>query len=379
MAQDDGQERTEEPTPKRQQESRQKGQIPRSRELTTLIVMLMGGAGLYMFGPAIMEQLMDQFKHSFQLERKEIFDTALMLIRLRDLVIDGMLLLTPFFLLVIFAALISPMALGGWSFSVSAMAPKPEKLDPIKGLGRIFGWKGLMELFKAVGKFLLLATVGWLLLWHYLDQFMALGYEPINQGLAHFAEIIAWCFLILTASMVAIAAIDVPFQLWDHNRQIKMTRQEVKDEFKETDGNPEMKGKMRQVQQEIAQRRMMTEVPKADVVITNPTHFAVALVYDQSGNGAPTVVASGADLIALKIRSVATESHVPVVEAPPLARALYYSTELGDEIPAGLYLAVAKILAYVYQIQVYQGQGGAKPAEPKDDDLPIPDDLKRDE
>lgn len=202
-----------------------------------------------------------------------------------------------------------------------------------------------------------------------------LGSEPLRSGLAHTAHIVGWSFLAVSSVLVLIAAVDVPFQLWDHSNKLKMTKQEVKDEQKQTEGNPEVKGRIRAVQRQMSQQRMMADIPTADVVVTNPTHYAVALRYDQEGSGAPVVVAKGADLIAGQIRKVAAANEVAIVEAPPLARALYFNTDIGQEIPAGLYVAVAQLLAYIYQLKHMDTTGREEPAPPAD--LPVPEELLR--
>ena len=378
MAQEDSGERTEEPTSKRLTESREKGQIPRSRELNTLMLLLASVMGLYMLGEGIIAELVSIFKNTFQISRDEVFDGMVPLVLLKSVLTDALLVLAPFFALLSVVAIISSVMLGGWSFSVKSLGCKVEKMDPIKGIGRMFGAKGLMELVKALAKFFLVATVAGVLLWSQMEEFLQLGSQAVNVGMAHFVDILFWTMLILVLSLIVVAALDVPFQLWDHKRQLKMSMQEIKDENKQTEGSPEMKGRIRQLQMEAAQRRMMQDVPTADVVITNPDHYAVALRYEQEESGAPKVVASGVDLVALQIRGIAKEHNVPIVEAPPLARAIYYSAEIGDEIPEGLYVAVAKILAYVYQIDMYQQRRSGKPTSLKESDLPIPDDLQRD-
>jgi flagellar biosynthetic protein FlhB len=235
----------------------------------------------------------------------------------------------------------------------------------------------LIELVKALAKFLLIGTISTLILWSLRDQLLTLGMQEVNVAMADLGYLVVWVFLAISSSLLLIALIDVPFQLWNHNRQLKMTKQELKDESKETDGNPEQKGRIRQMQIELSQQRMMQDVPQADVVITNPTHYAVALRYDQSGDGAPMVVAKGADIMAQQIRMVADANEVPILEAPPLTRAVYYNTEIGEEIPAGLYIAIAQVLAFVFQLRRYNNRGGKKP-HINTEDLPIPDELKRD-
>jgi flagellar biosynthetic protein FlhB len=374
---DNGQERTEEATGKRKQEARDKGQIARSRELNTLLMLLLSGAGMFFLGDDLVRDLMQVLRNNLVIERADIFDVSAMTSKFLTSLRDALNAVVPLFFLLVMVAILAPMALGGWSFSFHPMKPELKKIDPIKGMTRVFSLKGLMELAKALAKFLLVGSVGFWLLQVKIPGFMGLGNETLEQGIARMGDELLWAFLLLSSALIAVVAVDVPFQLWDHARKQKMTRQEVKDEHKETEGSPEMKGKVRQTQREIAQRRMMQEVPKADVVITNPTHYAVALRYDQERMGAPIVVALGADEIAGHIRRIATANDVPILSAPPLARALYYNSELDAEIPAGLYLAVAQVLAYVYQLRHYELNGGLAPEF--NADVPIPDDLKRDE
>jgi flagellar biosynthesis protein FlhB len=365
MAQEneDGQEKTEEATPKRLEEARNKGQVPRSRELTTMAMLFMAAVSMMVMGKSMVEQLSDVMRLGLSIERTKVFDPWAVIEIFGAAVTQGLLLITPFLLVMVVTAFAAPVALGGWSFSTEALAFKTEKLNPLKGLKRIFAVRGLVELLKALAKFLLIGGVGAILLSHYLPELMALGRESVSSGMAHAGYILMKSFIVLSASLLLIAAIDVPFQLWDHSKNMKMTRQEVKDEHKNTEGKPEVKSRVRQMQREIAQRRMMEEVPNADVVITNPTHYAVALRYDAEKMGAPVVVAKGVELVASHIRTVATAHKVPLFEAPPLARALYYSTEIEHEVPAGLYLAVAQILAYVFQLKA-SARGGPVPNRP---------------
>lgn len=370
----DGQEKTEDATLKRQEEAREKGQVPRSKELTTMAMLLMAATGLSLMGERMIAQLGDIMRLGLVVERARIFDRWSVIELFGQAISMALLMLLPFLALMVVTAITAPVALGGWSFSTKSMGFKIEKLNPISGLKRIFAVRGAMELVKALAKFLLIGLIGAMLLWHYLPQLMSLGRENPALGLAHAGQILAKSFLILSASLVLIAAIDVPFQLWDHAKNLKMTRQEVKDEQKNTEGKPEVKARVRTLQREIAQRRMMSEVPNADVVITNPTHFAIALRYNADSMAAPVVVAKGVELIAGQIRTIAAAHEVPVFEAPPLARALYYSTEIEQEVPAGLYLAVAQVLAYVFQLRA-TARGGPVPVPPAD--LPVPDDFSQ--
>ena len=375
MAENDGQERTEEPTAKRQREAKEKGQVPRSRELNTMTMLMVAASAFLMLGSGMGSRFLAILQEGFSLERRLAFDKAAMLHSVIKLFSDTLWMLTPLFVLLVVAALLPPFLIGGWSFSIKAAAPKWSKLDPLKGFKRILGWQGLVELFKALAKFGVVAVVLLLLIWNQAEAYFGLAREPVKEALVHAMALVAWAFLALSAALILITAIDLPFQIWNHKRQLKMTRQEVKDEFKETEGKPEVKSRVRQLQMEIAQRQMMEEVPKADVVVTNPTHYAVALRYEQEGEGAPRVVAKGVDFMAARIRAIAGEHDVPLLAAPPLARSLYYSTEIGDEIPTELYVAVAQILAYVFQLKVILREGGVAPPPPGD--LPIPEDFVR--
>lgn len=371
-SQSDAQERTEDPTPKRREDAREKGQIPRSRELTTMAMLVMGALSFLMTGGYMIAELGEVLQLGLDLDPAHTRDNWYTVELLGEAVWQGVLLVAPFLAIMLATALLSPLALGGWSFSPQSLAFKPEKLDPIKGLKRIFALRGVIELVKSLAKFLLVGAVGASLLWHFEPQLLLLGRESVDAGLAHTGHILSSAFLVLSASLVLIVAIDVPFQLWDFSKNLKMTRQEVKEEHKNTEGRPEVKSRVRQRQREIAQRRMMAEVPKADVIITNPTHFAVALRYDAGTMAAPVVVAKGVELMASQIRTVAVANDVPLFEAPPLARALYYSTEINAPVPAGLYLAVAQVLAYVYQLKA-RAYGRQRPARPTD--LPVPDEF----
>ncbi len=383
MAEDSGQERTEDATPRRKQQAREKGQVARSRELNTMLMMLVSGAALMVLGPALISSLMTLFREHLHMSRADIFDPAAMMRLFESAMLDALWGLTPFFIVVVAAAVAGPLAMGGISFSTKAIAFKWDKLDPIKGIGRLFAWRGLVELLKALAKFVVIGSIAVTFLYHQLDEYLGLGYEPLKPALGHTMHLLLYGFMVIASTLILLAAVDVPFQLWDHNKQLKMTFQEIKDENKETEGNPDVRGRVRRVQKEMAQRRMMAEVPNADVVVTNPQHYAVALKYDPETMPAPVVLAKGMDLMAMQIRSIAREHDVMILEAPPLARALHHTTEIDAEIPSGLYLAVAQVLAYVFQLKRAgkgggrtRGYGAGKPH--RMDDLPIPDDMQFD-
>ena len=377
MAEDSGQERTEEPTAKRQKESREKGQVARSKELNTLAVVMVAAVGLLMLGPRLAQRLMDLMVYNFSIEREALYNTDSMGLHLLSSLNHGFSGLAPLLFMLLVAALVGPVLLGGWLFSAKLLAPKGERLNPLAGLTRMVSIKALVEMLKALAKFLVVLVMALVGLNMRTGDLLALGNEPLPTAIAHSAWVLGTSLVLLASALILIAAVDVPFQIWDNKQKTKMTKQEVRDEYKDSEGKPEVKSRVRQLQREMAERRMMGEVPKADVVITNPTHYAVALKYDPVQSGAPVVVAKGADFLAQKIREVATEHDVIVLESPPLARAVYYSTELEQPIPAGLYLAVAQVLAYVYQIRQYQQGKGQRPGPMPEP--PIPDDLRRDE
>lgn len=376
MSEDSDQEKTEEPTSKRLEDARKQGQIARSRELNTFAMLIASAILLLMMGGQMGSGLLNIMREQFQLKREVIFDPLSPVIQLKHVMLDALLLIAPFIAVMVVVAVISPLALGGWIFSWESIAPKLERLDPIKGIARMFSLRGLIELLKALLKFLLILIVAFLLYRHFIGELIGLGAEPIDQSILHSLHIVGLCFLVLSASLIVVVMIDVPYQLWDHNRKLKMTLQEIKDEMKETEGKPEVKGRQRRIQMEMAQNRMMAQVPKADVVVTNPSHFAVALKYDMNSRGAPILVAKGADLMAAQIRSLAAGAKVPLVAAPPLARALYYSTDIDREIPQGLYVAVAQVLAYVYQLKTAKENHWDEPPLPQN--IQVPDEFKRD-
>ncbi len=366
MAENDtSQEKTEQPTPKKLREAREKGQVPRSRELNSMTIMVAGAGGLLLMGSSMLSSLISILKNGFSLDRREVLDTASVFGKFGDALAGALSGLTPFFIMMTVVAILTPLMLGGWSFSFDQITPKAERLDPIAGLKRIFSARGLMELVKALAKFLVVSVIAIGFMWSQSDQFLNLAREPFVQGLTHAAWLFGFAFLVMSLALVLIAAIDVPFQLWDHSNKLKMTLQEVRDEMKETEGRPEVKSRVRALQQEMAQRRMMEDVPSADVIITNPTHFAVALKYRPDDMAVPVIVAMGKDLIALKIREIGQQSGVEIFEAPPLARALFAHGKIGQEIPGQLYYAVAQVLAFVFQLQNARSAGLNPPERPE--------------
>ncbi|MDJ0739837.1 MAG: flagellar biosynthesis protein FlhB [Gammaproteobacteria bacterium] len=372
----DGQEKSQEPTAKRLADARKKGQVPRSRELNTMAITMLGLASIIAMGPHLASGFHTLFSEQFVLGRRDMFDTSAMMAHLVKAIGDALLMLTPFFGVMLVVAVLSSVALGGFNVSFEAMQPKLSKMDPIKGLKRLFSVKGLMELVKSLGKFVLVASATVVVLHTLSDELLGLSQLGTTQAIGKGMTMVAWSAVLLASTLIVMALIDVPFQLWQHKRDLKMTQQEVRDELKETEGKPEVKGRIRQMQREMAQRRMMQEVPNADVVVTNPTHYAVALRYDPDEMHAPIVIAMGKDLVAATIRDVAAANDVPQVEAPMLARAIYFNTELNQTIPAALFLAVAQLLAYVFQLRAYGEIGGDIPTPPQD--YPVPEEYRHD-
>ena len=372
---DNSQEKTEEPTPRRLEKAKEEGQTARSKELATMAVLLAGAGGLLIFGTSLGASIESIMRDSFVIERSAIFDTRQMSVQLILAAKEAAWALSPILVMLLIAAIAGSVGIGGLLFSAKAIAPKFNRMDPIKGLGRMFSMRSLIELVKAIAKVGLVMAVAILILNLRTEDLLAIAEEPTVPAMEHVLWTLGWSFFFLSCATIAIAAIDVPFQIYDHQKKLRMTKQEVKDEYKDTEGKPEVKGKIRQLQREMAQRRMMQDVPKADVVITNPTHYAVALKYDQKTMGAPVVVAKGADEVAFKIMEIARENKVEVLRTPPLTRAVYHNTDIGEEIPDGLYMAIAQVLAYVFQLRQFRKGRGPKPGMP---DFPIPPDMRRD-
>lgn len=371
---DSSQEKTEEASARKIEKAREEGQVPRSRELTTTAILLLASVGIYMFAEFMGKKLIGLTRESFILNRAAIFDPNAMIAHLASAIYDGLISIAPLMLMLVVASIVGPIALGGWNMSGNAMEPKLSRMDPLAGLKRMFSVKSLIELLKALGKVLIIlgATI-WLLKFYAHDMFRLVD-ESVFIAIIHSLEISIFATIALSATTIVIAAIDVPLQLFEYNKKLKMSRQDQKDEAKDTDGKPEVKGRIRQLQREMAQRRMMSNVPQADVVITNPEHFSVALKYDPETMDTPIMIAKGGDHTALKIREIASAHKIEIIQSPVLARAIYYTTEVDQEIPSGLYLAVAQILAYVFQLRNFRKGKGDKPSYPRN--INVPRDLR---
>ena len=372
MAEESDLEKTEEPTGRRIEQAREKGQVPHSRELGTFLVLIVAGAAFWMMGSWFFQRSLAIARKGFTIESRYMREPDLMLVRLGELSSDALYAFSPLLGLLLLAAVLPPFFLNAWVFAPKALVPDLNRLNPLSGLGRMFSWNSLMELGKAVLKATLIGGVAALLIWKERDEIFGLLAEPLEAGLAHAGHLITFSFLMMVAALVIVVAADVPFQLWQYFDKLKMTKEEVKQEMKEMMGDPHVKGRIRSLQMQAARKRMMAAVPEANVVVTNPTHYAVALSY-KAGMTAPKVVAKGRGAIALKIRELAAEHRVPLMEAPPLARALYKHTDIDAEIPSALYNAVAEVLAYIYQLSQWRQAGGNYPVPPRD--LPVPAEL----
>jgi len=375
MADSDSGEKTEEPTAKKLSDARKKGQIARSKDLGTMFVLVGSAVAIMLVGGMLTESLSLVMTRTFTLTREEVMDIHALYGVLRGTVTLLIAPLVWIFVIIMIAAFIGNTMLGGMSFSAEAMAPKLSKMSPLAGFKRMFGIKALVELVKSLLKFFVVFIVAYLLLSSLFEEILGLSLEAIPLNFEHAVTMLQWMFLVLALSIGIIAAIDAPYQTWDHNRQLKMTKQEIKDENKNTEGSPEIKGRIRRAQYEMSQRRMMQDVPDSDVVITNPTHYAVALKYDLEQGGAPMLVAKGIDQMAIHIRTIAKENNVEIIASPALARSLYYCAETNEEIPEELFAAVAQVLAFIFQLNEHK-KGKAKKPTPIAKNLPIPDDFK---
>ena len=358
------QERTEKPTARRLEKAREEGQVPRSPELTAAAVLLVAGGALHFLGGSLGATLYDIMRSGLAPRAGAALDPGIALSTASAEMYRAGIACAPLLGLTLVAALVAPLALGGWNLSFTALAPNFTRLDPIAGFGRFFSARGAVELGKAFAKFLVVAAIAAVVLRKQAAQLLALGAAPLHEAIAQAANLTSDALLAVSAGLALIAAVDVPFQIWQHSQKLSMSREEIREELKESEGSPEVRGRIRRVQREMAKRRMMQEVPKATVVVVNPTHFAVALRYEESRMRAPLVVAKGTDLIAARIREIATEHAVPIFEAPPLARALHHNVEIGSEIPATLYVAVAQVLTYIYQLKAARTSGARPPAPP---------------
>ncbi len=373
---DSGQERTEEATAHREEQAREEGQVVRSREINTAAIMLVGSGAMVVAGGLLAGPMLDIFRYCFRFSSRDALDSARMFAYFHVAITDAWWALLPLLSALSLAALAGPLMLGGWNLSLKSIMPQFNRIDPLSGMKRLFSSQSLVELLKSFLKVGLFAFLAFTVLKKQHLALLSLDKFDVHNGIMQSLQLLSWGTFFLCLGFLLIVAVDVPYQIWSHNQKMRMTKQEVRDEMRDQDGKPEVKSKIRQLQRDMAHARMMSAVPNADVIITNPTHFAVALKYDMSNMDAPVLVAKGADNIAFRIREIAVEHRVEIVESPALARALYYSTEIERTVPPGLYVAVAQVLAYVYQLKQFRRGSGQRPTRVRE--VPVPAEWRRD-
>ncbi|OHX13989.1 flagellar biosynthesis protein FlhB [Chromobacterium sphagni] len=372
MAEDSDLERTEPASAKRLSMAREDGNIPRSRELSTFAVTMAGVSLLMVLGGKMASFLGDTMRHLLTFDQSTVQSTEPVLLRFKEAIFGALWQLAPFFAGLALVALFVPMLIGGWNLTLKAVGPNFGKLNPLPGIGRLFSLNSAAEGLKAILKSMLIGGIATWYIWRERGEIIGLLAMPLESGILKMTDMIIHTFFIVASAMILLVALDVPYQLWTYYKKLRMTKEEVKQEYKEAEGSPEVKGRIRQMQREAARKRMMQEVPKANVIVTNPTHFAVALKYDE-GMRAPQVIAKGSLKLAEKIIDTGKDCRVPVMRSPSFARALYFNAELGEDIPAPLYAAAAQVLAYIFQLQQYQAVGGMAPVFP--DKLEVPAEL----
>ncbi|OCG03610.1 flagellar biosynthesis protein FlhB [Gilliamella apis] len=372
MADDSDLDKSEQPTDSKLKKAKEKGQIPRSRELTSLIILLVGIMLFWIMGTHFVSKLKAIIQQAMLVAHRTDDDKQI-IFNLINLLTAGFWAILPIFVGLVIVAIIAPLSVGGLLFSLQSIKPNLGKLNPISGFKRLFSLRIFSELFKSILKVVLIAFAAALFLIHQFPNMLALPSMYLNNALSQVMQLLIYASLLIVLALIPMVGFDIFYQIWSNLKKLKMSKQEVKDEFKEQEGNPQIKGRIRQMQQAIARRRMMKDVPKANVIVTNPTHYAVALQYDEKTMSAPKILAKGTDNIASRIKQIAQEHQIPQLEAPPLARALYRHGEIGKSIPAELYAAVAQILAWVYQLKRWHRYGGEKPLKPTN--LSIPESL----
>jgi flagellar biosynthetic protein FlhB len=364
LAEESDLEKTESASPRRLEKARESGDVPRSIEFSTFFILLSGTLAIWLIGSNLVKTLQTDLKQTLSFGIIKELNSAEILLAYQTFLIDFGIVLLPILGIIFIAEICAPLFIGGWAFSSEKLIPDFTKLNPIQGIANIFSLNSLVELLKAILKTLFIGFAAWLLISSQLDSILSLLSGSIKESSSQQGYIILWCLTFMVVSLSVISIIDVPYQIYRYTDRLKMSRQDLIDESKETEGNPEIKAKIRAQQREMSRRRMMSKVPSADVVITNPTHYSVALQYQDNSDKAPIILAKGQGEVALKIRELAKENNIEIVELPPLARALYKHAELDEEIPSALFTAVAQVLAYIFQLRVYQKQGGIQPQKP---------------
>jgi flagellar biosynthetic protein FlhB len=370
---DDSDDKTEAPTSHRLEKAREEGQVPRSKELTSILILIVGVSIIWMGGEAFARRLMIMLSSGLRFDHNIVNDPNLILSQIILLIKNAMFALLPLITGVVIMAILAPLMLGGLVFSGKSLQFQFSKLNPLSGIKRLFSAQVGAELVKALMKAMLMGSVAGFYLYHKWPDIMRLMTEAPVSAMASAMNIAGMCSILVVLAIIPMVGFDVFFQIYSHIKKLRMSRQDIRDEFKQQEGDPHVKGRIRQMQRDAARRRMMADVPKANVIVTNPTHYAVALQYDENKMSAPKVVAKGSGLIALRIREIGEENKIPMLEAPPLARALYRHAEIGQQIPGQLYAAVAEVLAWVWQLKRWRLTGGQRPVKPAN--LPVPEAL----
>jgi flagellar biosynthetic protein FlhB len=373
VAEESDLEKSEQASSTRLEKAYEEGDVPRSRELATCVLLFTAGLSVWGLGSHLNSAMKDLLSAGMTFDSRLAFNTESSLGRLSDQIIDLLIAFAPLGVALMVAALAAPILVGGWNFSTNLLVPNFERLDPIKGMGNLFSQNSLVELVKAIAKAILIGLVAYFVIAADFAQLITLSLVPVEVGLAETGLFLVKAFVFIVGALVVIALVDVPYQLYSYAEKHKMSIHELKQESKEGNGNPEIKAKIRQQQREMSRRRMMSNVQKADVIITNPTHYSVAIQYKEGDMRAPILLAKGADTLALRIREIAKEHEILILESPKLARAIYANTELDTEIPEALYLAVAEILAFVFQVKNFNGRSGTYPSQPHN--IVVPDEL----
>ena len=368
-------EKTEEPTERRLEKAREEGQFLRSQDTSIAVLLISVAVVVYFFGSIAGENFLRLFNSALRFDSTLISTPGLVLGVLGDLFLRSLVIIAPLLVMTVFLTIVTAFFTGGIGFSIKAFLPKASKLNPLSGLGRMFGVRSLIELSKSLAKLLLISATIIGIVYFVNDQIFFLNLLPAKLAIRSGLDLLIWGILLVTLTLLLVAAIDLPYQIISFKNKLKMTRKELRDEFKETEGRPEVRARIRERQRQVAMNQMMHAISDADVIVTNPNHFAVALSYEPGGTKAPIVLAKGTDFIAATIRSKAADNTIPIFEAPYLARALYFTTDLNQEIPMPLYRAVAEVIAYVYQLAELR-KDGSKPRKPE---VKLPDSMLFDE
>lgn len=374
MADDSDLEKTEPASQRRLEQAREEGQVARSRELVTFLMLTAGVSMLWIGGGAMYNNLRGVMRTSLTFDGRVVTDPGATLATIVNSVLQALMMLVPIFGVLAVTAVLATIAMGGLVLSTKALEPKFSRMNPIKGLARIFSMNTIIELVKTISKAGLIGGIGIWVIWSSHDDMLGLMNAAPTEAMSRAIRLILISCTLIVASLLIIVVLDAPWQIFSHFKKLRMSKEDLRQEYKESEGDPHVKAQVKQLQRQMARRRMMSAVPQADVVVTNPTHYAVALQYREGGTGAPRVVAKGTGVIAARIREIATEHRVPLLEAPALARALHRHVELEQEIPAALYSAVAEVLAWVFQLRAWRsGEGKVVPVEPTS--LSVPREL----